>query len=189
MKTPTNIPSTLCFRASPFIACLWKLTQQQVWKSVSISKSNSVGYLSVVQNQVSTLFLFCSPKISVASLLFHLLPHFMNKYFASYIYNSDFTIWYLHLFDALSFTIQIWSFDIYIYLLFNYLPSRFDQSVSVAISCVLSIIPTKNYILGTQCNSNVSFNFYWWHQKRYLEQRAGGMFHVSQMKDSSTGCA
>ena len=186
MKTPTNIPSTLCFRASPFIACLWKLTQQQVWKSVSVSPSHqnlTHRYLCCAESGFLPFSLFLLPKD------FCSLPDLMNNYFASYIYNLDFTIWYLHLFAALLFTIHIWSFDIYIYLLFNYLPSRFDQSVSVAIFCVLSIIPTKNYILGTQCNSNAGLNFYWGHQKRYLEQRAGGMFHVSQMKDSSTGCA
>ena len=145
MKTPTNIPSTLCFRASPFIACLWKLTQQQVWKSVSVSPSHQ-NLALVFQNQVSSLFIAPQRFLKICCISLICWPDLMNNYFATYIYNSDFTIWYLHLFDALSFTIQIWSFDIYIYLLFNYLPSRFDQSVSVAILCVLSIIQALNVI-------------------------------------------
>ena len=98
MKTPTNIPSTLCFRASPFIACLWKLTQQQVWKSVSVSPS-----LQKDQIQLSLLcrtrfppFLF-APK-DFWRICCISLPDLMNNNFASYIYNPDFTIWYFHWF-------------------------------------------------------------------------------------------
>ena len=120
MKTPTNIPSTLCFRASPFIACLWKLTQQQVWKSVSVSPSH--------QN-LTHRYLCCAESGFLPFSLF-LLPKDFCSFICCLIW---WTIVLLHIF-----TVHISPFDIYIYLMHYHLPSRFDHLIFTFI-CFLVI--------------------------------------------------